>query len=345
MSRRKPSRRPAASSGQGGGGVVTAPPERRSSFSWKIYGYALLVLVGLTILAVAIVWAKPLLVIDTVTRARLAYKGFHGEYDTLQGHRIHYLEGGSGPPVLLVHGLGSRAEDWANLMPLLAAGGYHVYAIDLLGYGRSDKPADAAYSISQEAGIVEAFLQSRQLERVNLAGWSMGGWIAMRVALDDPKRVSRLMLFDAAGLRFTPNYDMHEFEPKTPEQLQDLYSRLTPNAKKMPDFLSRAMLRRAQQSNWVIARSARSMFTGDDLLDGKLGALKMPVLIVWGKADALIPVATAVSMHTQIPQSTLELVDGCGHLAPGQCAPRIAPKVLDFLRGAGLQVGATLEIH
>ncbi len=75
-----------------------------------------------------------------------------------------------------------------------------------------------------------------------------------------------------------------------------------------------------------------SMLAGSDLLDGKLGALKMPVLIVWGKNDQLTPVSLAYVFHAQIPQSVLEIYDGCGHLAPRECAGRIGPNTLDFLR-------------
>ena len=72
-------------------------------------------------------------------------------------------------------------------------------------------------------------------------------------------------------------------------------------------------------------RQFTGKLTGDGLLDGQLGALKMPVLIVWGKQDHLIPLSVGEAMHHEIPQSELEIFDGCGHLAPNQCAGRVAP--------------------
>jgi pimeloyl-ACP methyl ester carboxylesterase len=86
------------------------------------------------------------------------------------------------------------------------------------------------------------------------------------------------------------------------------------------------------------------MFTGDDLLDGKLAALRMPTLIIWGKQDHLIPMATGVAMHQQIPQSVLEIYDGCGHLAPGQCAARIGPRLVDFLQNKQPQSQKMIEV-
>jgi pimeloyl-ACP methyl ester carboxylesterase len=240
--------------------------------------------------------------------------------------------------------LGSRAEDWANLMPQLKQAGFHVYAIDLLGYGRSDRPANATYSIPDEAQYVEDFLAQRGLAKVNLVGWSMGGWVAMRVALDQPERIGRLVLCDSAGIRFEPDFTIFDFEPTTIPAVQRLYRQLMPQPTNMPDFLARDMIRKFKQVNWVVDRSARSMFRGDDLLDGKLGDLQMRTLIIWGKQDHLIPLATGISMHQQIPQSALEIYDGCGHLAPGQCAARIGPRLVDFLNDTQPQTEKVTEI-
>jgi pimeloyl-ACP methyl ester carboxylesterase len=315
-----------------------------AALSWRVYGYAVLAMVVLFLLGGLVVWLRPLAVIETMTHARLAYAGFHNEYATIRGNRIHYYEGGSGAPVVLVHGLGSRAEDWANLMPQLKQAGFHVYAIDLLGYGRSARPADARYSIPEEAQYVEDFIAQRGLQKVNLVGWSMGGWVSMRVALDNPERIGRLVLCGAAGLRFAPGFTPADLEPSTVPEVRHLYRLLMPQPTDIPDFVARDMLRKSLQLNWVVDRSARSMFTGNDLLDGRLGALQMPTLIIWGKQDHLIPVATGVALHGEIPQSVLEIYDGCGHLAPGQCAARIGPRLIDFLQGKEPQARQTTEI-
>jgi pimeloyl-ACP methyl ester carboxylesterase len=74
-----------------------------------------------------------------------------------------------------------------------------------------------------------------------------------------------------------------------------------------------------------------SMLSGKSLLDGQLGALKMPMLIVWGKEDRLIPVSVGEAIHSSVPQSEFVVVDGCGHLAPGQCAAQIGPVFKGFL--------------
>ena len=288
---------------------------------------ALLILLGLTL------YYRPFAVLDRVTRARLYSVGMQGQDVFIDGHRIHYLVGGTGKPIVLVHGLGSRASDWVGLIPPLVRSGRRVYAIDLLGYGQSDRPADAPYSIPQEARLVEDFLQAENLQHVDLAGWSMGGWISMVVATDMPQRINRLVLLDSAGLRFQPDFDPSLFTPTNLDQLHQLMRLLSPAAPAMPTFLARAFLKRAQPDAWVIRRSVDAMLTGDDLLDNKLHDLTMPVLIVWGKDDHLTPLALAYTLHAGVPGSKLQLIDGCGHLAPGLCADRIAPDMLSFLNG------------
>jgi len=276
---------------------------------------------------------RPLELVLAILQLKLRTDGISSHYARIDGHQIHYFEGGSGPAILLIHGLGSRAEDWANIMPQLVRGGRHVYAIDMLGYGRSSRPADAAYSIPQEAGVVEKFIASQNLAQTDLGGWSMGGWVAMRVALDEPERVRRLAIYDSAGLRFDVPFKVSLFWPDNPASLTALNDLLSPGrGPQIPALMQRDILRLVQRNGWIVRRSMDSMLTGADLVDDKLSALKMPVLIVWGKNDQITPVALAYTFHAQIPQSVLEIYDGCGHLTPLECADRVGPNTLAFLR-------------
>jgi len=307
------------------------PLHRRASRRplWR----GLLVLVCFLIGLVLYACLRPLELALTALQVKLRFDGISSRYVNLDGYRIHYFEGGSGPPIVLIHGLGSRAEDWANLMPQLVHGGRHVYAIDMLGYGRSSRPGDAAYSIPQEAEVVEKFMASQNLGQTDLAGWSMGGWVATRVALDEPDRVRRLVIYDSAGLRFDVPFKVSLFWPENPQALAALNDLLSPGrGPTLPGILQVDILRLVRRNGWIVQRSMNSMLTGADLLDGKLGGLKMPVLIVWGKKDQLTPVSLAYIFHAQIPQSVLEIYDDCGHLAPRACAGRIGPNTLDFLR-------------
>lgn len=265
---------------------------------------------------------------------RDALSGVRNHQVKVGGYRLHYeVEGPSGGPVVvLVHGLGGRAEDWRNLAPYMARAGFRVYLPDLIGYGRSQKPKDFSYSVHDEAAVVLGFLDALGLQQVDLGGWSMGGAIVQHVAADHPERVRRLILFDSAGLFVLPTWDTGLFTPDNPAQLDQLDALLMPHPPNVPGFVARDILRVSNHRAWIIHRALDTMLTGQDATDKLLPQLKMPVLIVWGSEDKITPLGLGQTMHRMLPQSELDVVPGCGHLAPGQCAPQMAPKVVEFLK-------------
>jgi pimeloyl-ACP methyl ester carboxylesterase len=265
---------------------------------------------------------------------RDSLSGVQNHRVTVGGHRLHYeVEGPSdGPVVVLIHGLGGRAEDWRNLAPYLAKSGFRVYLPDLIGYGRSQKPADFSYSVHDESAVVLGFLDALGLRQVDLGGWSMGGAIVQHVAADHPERVRRLLLFDSAGLFVLPTWDTGLFTPGNAAELDQLNTLLMPNPPKIPGFVARDILRVSDHRSWIIHRALATMLTGQDATDKLLPQLKMPVLIVWGAEDRITPPSLGQAMHQMLPQSELDILPGCGHLAPGQCAPQMAPKVVEFLK-------------
>jgi pimeloyl-ACP methyl ester carboxylesterase len=304
-------------------------------------------IVLLFILALGVVvWRAPLWVEAEVTLLRLLADGFHERSMVINGNYVFYLEGGhaSGSPVLLIHGLGSKAQqDWVALAPYLVRAGYHVYAIDLLGYGRSAKPPELTYSIREEANFVKSFLDANHLTSVALGGESMGGWIAATVALDRPDLVRRLMLFDSAGMKFQLSFDPAVFTPQTEQQVDELMAVVSPNLPRLPQFVKADYIRKTKRNGWVTQRALASMTTGADDLDEKFSALKMPLLIVWGKQDVMTPLSLGESMHRAASQSVLAVYDGCGHIAVVTCINPIVPTVISFLSGAGPEPGTTIE--
>ena len=301
-------------------------------------------LVGLIAVLGVILWRAPLWVNGEVTQLQLFRAGIHSRSAVIDGMRIHYIEGGSGRPVVLVHGLASQAQqDWSRLAPDLVHAGYHVYAPDLPGFGQSDKPSGRTYSIPEQAAFVEAFLDANHLRETALGGLSMGGWVAATVALQQPQRISRLLLFDSAGFYFQPSFNSILFTPQTSAQV-DQFLALVGEPARLPEFVKRDFLAVTKQGNWVVRRAWDSMIAGADVLDSKFSALKMPMLIVWGREDRVTPLALGESMHRAAPQSILAICDGAGHIAPSTCADRVNPAVLAFLSGAGPQPGQTITL-
>jgi pimeloyl-ACP methyl ester carboxylesterase len=283
--------------------------------------------------AAAVLFLRPLWVYGKFQTLLLRVEGVESSKVLIDGHTIHYYVRGpvDGAPIVLVHGLGGRAEDWMHLAPYLVKAGYRVYTPDLLGFGQSEEPVGASYSIPEQARLVVKFVDAMGITRADFGGWSMGGWIVQKVAVDHPERVRRLVLLDSAGLRLSPDWDTRLFTPTTPMQLNQLSALLMPNAPTLPTFLSMDILRSSARSSWVVKRALASMLSARDVMDAQLPTLKMPVLILWGEQDHITPVREGYAMHALIPQSRIEVAPRCGHLAPQQCASLFGPEMVRFL--------------
>ena len=303
--------------------------KRAGKWKWiACVALALIVSFGVTC------WLRPLSVFQVFNQAEMFYLGAKSAFTEVDGYRVHYYALGpvDGPVVVLVHGLGGRADDWQKLAPQLARAGYRVYLPDLPGYGESEKPANFSYSVSDEARIVAGFFDALGLKQVDLGGWSMGGWIVQLVAAEHPERIRRLVLFDSAGLYVKPDWDTRLFTPTSVEELDKFDALLMPSPPHLPGFIADDLLRNSQQHAWIIRRALDAMLTGHDTTDRLLPTLKMPVLIVWGEVDRITPLSEGKTIHRLIPQSQLTVISGCGHLAPNECANQIGPVVVFFLK-------------
>jgi len=287
---------------------------------------------------------QPLWVNDEIIRYHLWRADVESRYLEANGYQIHYFEAKpperffkpntteeEGKPLVLIHGLGSRGEDWSGMIPGLAAAGFHVYVPDLLGYGRSPKP-NVDYSVSLQEKTVMDFMDALGLEDSDVGGWSMGGWVALKLTIDHPEMVDRVVVFDSAGIYFPARFEASLFVPTDSEGLARLSAMLTPKPKPLPAFVARAAVSRLQQNGWVIERSVASMEAGKDMLDFRLPEIHKPALIVWGGSDYLIPPAVGEQMHRLIAGSSLLVISGCGHLAPGECARPVLQGTIDFLK-------------
>ena len=259
--------------------------------------------------------------------------------------RVHYYEAearipGGGVPLVLVHGLGDRAESWAPMLERLKKAGFHVYAPDLLGYGRSPKPADSDYSISSQEKYVADFIQALGLQKTDVGGWSMGGGIALKLALDHPEMVDRVVVYDNVGIRFNLTYSPAElFHPQDGPGVQRLFSMMEPTAPSLPTFVRRDILRHMDENQWVVDRGVQSMLTYKDAVDGELSGIKEPLLIVWGDKDELIPLDVGQKMHAMVAGSELDVIQGCGHLEPATCPVQAAAATVAFLKAEPAPAG------
>ncbi len=233
-------------------------------------------------------YRHPVAMITRIMNARLRLAGFRSKYVRVGPYRVHYFVGGHGTPLLLIHGLGARSEDWTAEMPQYAKNGFRVYAVDLLGCGRTDRP-DIDYTIGQQVELIQGFLTAVHLEKADVIGWSMGGWVALEFALQHPARVNRLVAMDSAGLKFESKLTPEILEPNTVPELERLEAVLMAHHYYIPGFVQRDLLRNMLRNRAVVHRTLESLLREEGNFAGRLDQLRMPVLLVWGQQDELIP--------------------------------------------------------
>lgn len=263
------------------------------------------------------------------------------KYATVYGAKIHYLEAGSGPVVILLHGLGGDTSNWAPTIGALAQK-YRVIVPDQIGFGKSDKPL-MNYRVGTLVDFLAGFYKELKIDRAALVGNSLGGWTAAAFALAHPEKVDRLVLVDAAGFKLEANIDPRTFDPLNPSTRDDvrkILSMVFYNKAFTGDAAVDAMFARriAAGDGYTIGRFIDSVVRGYDMLDGKLSALKHQTLIIWGREDLLTPIAMGERFKREIPNSQLVVFEKCGHVPQLEKASEFNAAVLKFL-GNGENAG------
>jgi pimeloyl-ACP methyl ester carboxylesterase len=258
-----------------------------------------------------------------------------------------WTAGTTGPSILMIHGLGGSVEFW---QPNVGALGetHRVYALDLPGFGRSDKPA-APYSIPYFTRFVTDFLTSQGVERTHLVGNSLGGAIALAVAASRPDMVGRLVLVDPVGFGTAVHMMLRTVSlPLLGERV------MRPSRKGIENMLKTLFLdpltvtqemtdnsfeiASLPGSGWSFVTTARSLFgfwgTKRNVRESAIDnarSLRCPSLIIWGKQDKILPATQARSAVKVIPNATLQLFDSSGHCPQLEQPAEFNSTVLRFL--------------
>jgi len=255
------------------------------------------------------------------------------------GQKIHYVEAGTGPTVILLHGLGGSTQAWQfNIAPL--AEKYHVIVPDQIGFGKSDKPL-VNYRIRTYVDFLDQFCKQLGIERASLVGNSMGGWIAAAFTAAFPDRVDKLVLVDAAGYAPPKDLDTRTFyglNPTTREGMKVLVAKVFYNKLFLTDgAIDQAIAARlAAGDGYTINSITESIIRGEDFLDDAVKTIKRPTLIIWGRQDGLVPLSEGEHFNKDIAGSKLIVFDQCGHVPNFEKAAEFNAAVLKFL-GEGAQ--------
>lgn len=260
------------------------------------------------------------------------------KYATVFGAKIHYLEAGSGPVVILVHGLGGDASNWAPTIGPLAQK-YRVIVPDQIGFGKSDKPL-INYRVGTLVDFLAGLYKELKIERASLVGNSLGGWTVAAFALAHPEKVDRLVLVDAAGFALTGDLDpkvLDGLNPSTRAAVKEMMPLVFHNTQM---FASDAAVdafytrRVSAGDGYTIQRFIDSISKGQDVLDKKLGAVKQPTLIIWGREDGLTPLTMGERFKKEISGSQLFIIEKCGHVPQLENPKEFNTALMKFLSGA-----------
>jgi 4,5:9,10-diseco-3-hydroxy-5,9,17-trioxoandrosta-1(10),2-diene-4-oate hydrolase len=275
------------------------------------------------------------------------------ERTVVGGRAARYLTAGEGPPLVLLHALGENALDWSWVLPALARG-RRVYAPDLPGI-TGDGGGVADFSPGSFALFLAGFLDALGIERAAIAGNSLGGLVALRLALSDPARVSALCLVDSAGLGRTVTYALRA--PTLPGygEVAIAWTKTPPGAAGRAWMRANLLFAHPHlvPAGWLAEQ--RSLARRPGFLEAALAALRaqispggqrevlledlpsltMPTLVVWGARDRVFPRRQAQSAADRLKEGSLAVLPDCGHLPQVERPDRFAAVLGRFLDEKG----------
>jgi pimeloyl-ACP methyl ester carboxylesterase len=271
--------------------------------------------------------------------------GLEERWATVRGARVRYFLGGRGPSVVLVHGLGGAASNWIELAPALT-GSYRVLALDLPGHGGSS-PLPVAPSLTPFADVVAAVAEREGLLPVAVAGHSLGGLVALRLALRRPDAVRALLLVSGAGISSgtrAREAAVTALVLARPARLVAPFRRLVARIEwlRYPVFgfflvSDPASLPAAAVEGFLggpalhtdVLSAGRALVADDPRVD--LDRVRCPCLVLAGARDRMVPVADAIEYARRL-HAPLRIVPDCGHLVIGERPDACLEAIAELLR-------------
>ena len=256
---------------------------------------------------------------------------------TLSHGKTRYFEAGTGYPTILIHGAGflSGADNWLGVMPGLAEN-YRCLAIDELNWGPGDV-FDQELSFAYLVDHVREFMDVMGIEKANVVGHSMGGWIATLMGYESPDRINKLVLVAAGGTATRPLQNMVEFKVPSEEQIR---AGLEGRMKASPEYADRVLqtyLDKAKDPAYgeafakVMKHMTNPMTRNRYNTLRRLAHIHVPTLVVWGDADKTNDVSMAHDLHNGIKDSKLVVYEGIGHGVPQEAPDRFVADLKAFL--------------
>jgi pimeloyl-ACP methyl ester carboxylesterase len=306
----------------------------------------LIALVVIAVIAFTVFWfARPVDVAFAEARASVPHSEYSHFVD-VDGVRIHYQEKGTGTPLVLLHGFTSSTYSWKEVFDPLSKN-FRVIAVDLKGFGFSGKP-DGDYSRRAQATLVAHLLDSLKIEKAWVCGSSMGGHVALNLALQNPHRVNGLILIDSGGVAVPGSGSLAPGYLLLPVVGRVLTALSLTSDKLVRQGLEKSFYDRSKVTDERVAYYYRPLKTrggqlaairartqADDFpVEPDLNKINAPVLIIWGAQDALIPLEAGIKMNKLIRNATLHIFDSCGHLPQEEMPAQTTEAITKFIAGS-----------
>jgi 4,5:9,10-diseco-3-hydroxy-5,9,17-trioxoandrosta-1(10),2-diene-4-oate hydrolase len=264
-----------------------------------------------------------------------------GHYLTLSnGLRLHYLDEGQGPVVLWMHGSGPGASGFSNFkgnFPKFVEAGYRNIVLDLPGFGRSDKPDDGQYDLAFFVATLREFISAAGIERCTLLGNSLGGAIALGLALAEPQRVERLILLAPGGVEEREAY----FKMSGIQRMVTLFGAGPIGMPEMRSMMSLQLFDPSILPDDLLAERVAVAVTQPKNLfstmmipnmEARLGEIDCPILGFWGSNDNFNPVSGAQRIIDGAPNARFVVLNRCGHWVQVEHRELFNRTCLDFLQ-------------
>jgi pimeloyl-ACP methyl ester carboxylesterase len=262
------------------------------------------------------------------------------------GLMVNAVAKGSGPTVVLVHGLPGTGYDWTPLTDALAARGFQVFAYDRIGYGRSDERPDDDFTIGANARDLLGLLESQNLRDVTIVGWSYGAPIAIEAAGRDASRIARLVLVGGAGSQETAEKPNAIQRMLFSEPVLAWLRAVPPAGRALQRAMSREAFSGQPEPDWWLPQLAANMgargtmrsfqgenasfIAGDAAIDPV--TVGQPILIVHGDDDRLVPLAAGEWVKGHARNAELVVIPGGSHMLPITHTDELADRIAEFAK-------------
>jgi pimeloyl-ACP methyl ester carboxylesterase len=232
---------------------------------------------------------------------------------TVGENSIVYLKSGTGPALVIIHGIGGHKEDWQGVMEAMSST-HTVYAVDMLGFGGSTRAAKDL-SMKAQSDAVLALLKSEGVEKADILGNSVGGWVAATFAAANPANTNKLIVVDPAGFKamFEGQPPVNIF-PDDSAQMKKLLEFVRFDKSVHTDEVAMAALEGLNASGEKTIQAVLWPALGSSpKLEEVMPNIKAPTLVIWGKEDKLFPVALAPYITSLTPGATSVVINNASH--------------------------------